>query len=365
MTTANQLLVTTLLTLLITLPLFSAEQPITFVALKAQYSRPQAQWPTIQTADGRKVKPLAPLTLLPPLPKASHIALGSKLFNDTRLSKDSTVSCATCHEARLAFGDKRKTAVGIKEQVGHRNTLNIFGIDHWQSFFWDGRAATAQQQALMPIANPVEMDLSIEEAIKRVNTAEDYTSLIKAAFNSDSLTKEQMAEAIVAFERTIKPRETLFSRFIAVAQTTPKKAVAMLSQAQLKGLHLYRTKAQCMTCHNGPLLSDNKFHVTGLHFFKRKFQDLGRYEHTKQLDDSGRFRTPSLVMLQHTGPWMHNGLFTTMSGIVNQYNAGGFRPKPRKGDENNPLFPKTSDLLHKLKLTKQEKKDLVAFLEIL
>ncbi|MGL1956317.1 MAG: cytochrome-c peroxidase [Colwellia sp.] len=334
-------------------------------SLRAQYGVDPSQWPEKTTADNRKVTELSPLVNLKPLPKAEIIALGKQLFNDTLLSKDRTVSCATCHEKRLAFNDNRKTAVGIGAQVGTRNTPPIFGIDQWQSFFWDGRAKTAEQQSLMPIENPIEMNLSLAELTIRLNNNQYYQQAFYQIFKKNKIDTHQLSKAIVAFERTIKPPASLFTQFIQLAYNKPKEAVALLTDQQLNGLHLFRTQAKCMTCHNGALLSDNQFHVTGLHYYQRKHHDIGRYEFTQKVADSGKFRTPSLLGLSKTAPYMHNGLFPNLKGIVNMYNMGMVRPKRKDHQKDDPLFPETSDLLHKLALTKQDKADLVSFLEIL
>lgn len=331
--------------------------------LRSLYSKGQAYWPAIQTSDGRSVEPMSLLPVASPKPE--HVALGDKLFHDVQLSRNNTVSCATCHERDKGFHDGRTTAVGIDGKIGTRNTPAIFGIDQWQSFFWDGRAKTAEQQALMPISNPIEMDLDPQKALMRVNKDKSYTAFNKSAFNSDTLSMAQMAEALVAFERTLIAPNTRFKSFINEVQSNPKKALRRLSDNELNGLHLFRTKAKCMTCHNGALLSDNQFHGTGLHYYGRSFEDKGRFNFTNNPSDIGLFRTPSLLGLTETFPWMHNGLFDDLLGIVNMYNHGGARPKPRKNQLNDPHFPKTTKLLKPLKLTKQERLDLVAFLRIL
>lgn len=337
--------------------------------LRQLYSQPPSQWPAATVTDGVTPTELAPLPAAP-TPTKTMAALGEKLFNDTRLSRDHTVSCATCHESRLHFSDKRRMAVGIDGQVGPRNTQAIFAIDLWQSFFWDGRAPDAIHQALMPIQNPMEMDTTIEEVLVRLNADKTYRQLFAEAFqwqgsDQDSIDSTMLAMAIVAFERTLPPPPSEFAGFIEHAYRDSAGAVASLSDPQLRGLHLFRTKAKCMTCHEGPLLSDNEFHSTGLHYYGRRYQDLGRYKATGKIEDAGKFRTPSLLGLNQTGPWMHNGLFSSLRGIVNLYDAGGARPKPRPPFENDPLFPKTTDLLHELELSGNEKDDLVAFLKTL
>ncbi len=333
--------------------------------LREQYGQPQSEWPLRETADNQIAVPLQPLKNIAPDASSALIKLGEKLFNDKRLSRDKTVSCATCHENRLGFTDRRKVAIGIDGLAGTRNTQAIFGIDHWQSFFWDGRAANAEQQALMPIENPLEMDLNPDLAVERVNLANDYRYFIQGAFQTETLNKQQMAQAIVAFERTFEAPNSLFTQFINKVQNNPKEAIKLLTKQQIEGLHIFRTKAKCMTCHEGALLSDNEFHITGLHFYGRSLQDLGRFDATADPQDKGKFRTPSLLGLEQSKPWMHNGLFSNFGGIVNFYNAGGARPKPRDEYKNDPHFPETTELLHKLELSRAERSALISFLEML
>ena len=174
-----------------------------------------------------------------------------------------------------------------------------------------------------------------------------------------------MAKALVAFERTLAAPNSRYKTFLTQLNKNPQHAISSLSDSELNGLHLFRTKAKCMTCHNGALLSDNQFHGTGLHYYGRHFEDKGRFDATNNPDHIGQFRTPSLLGLMQTFPWMHNGLFEDLAGIVSMYNHGGARPKPRKNQLNDPHFPKTTNLLIKLNLTKQEQADLVTFLRTL
>tara|TARA_B100000700_G_scaffold319284_1_gene414161 strand:+ start:3873 stop:4946 length:1074 start_codon:yes stop_codon:yes gene_type:complete len=335
------------------------------LSLREKYASSPENWPSVVTTDNRKVPELAPLPPLVDPPTAELVALGDKLFHDTILSKDNTVSCASCHEARLVFTDLRKQAVGISQQVGKRNTPTIVGIDLWDSFFWDGRAKTAQQQALMPIVDPKEMNATIPGALTRLRESDDYLAEFKQVFPGEGITAQTLSKAIVAFERTIKPPQSRFMTFIEQAYQTPKSAVDILSVQELLGLHLFRTKARCMTCHNGPLMSDNQFHVTGFHYYQRKYHDGGRFDITGRSADSGAFRTPSLWAVSKTGPWFHNGIMSSLSGIIGQYNAGGPRPKPKEHQLDDPNFPKTTDLLVKLELTKEEREALEAFLKML
>lgn len=334
-------------------------------SLRGHYANPIDKWPAAITADGARPLALAPLTPTKPLASYQQIELGKQLFNDPILSRDSSISCASCHLSELSFQDGLRSAKGVREQIGKRNTPPIFGIDHWQSFFWDGRAQSATEQALKPIENPIEMDLSINEALARLNGSEVYKHAFKEAYGSERITSSMLAMALVAFERTIPAPDTKFQRFISMAQHAPKRAQAMLTDTELKGLHLFRTKAKCMTCHEGPLLSDNAFHVTGFHFYGRPFEDLGRSEFTQDAKDLGKFRTPSLLAVSKTAPWMHNGLFTQFTPMIKQYNAGGFRPTPKGKKAHDPFFPETTPLIQPLNLSPDEVNALVEFLNIL
>ncbi|MGI2108151.1 cytochrome-c peroxidase [Shewanella frigidimarina] len=354
-----------LLLISIGVPAATPELIVNIDVLRQQYGQSQSHWPVIQTADNRKVAPLAPLKMVKKKLNYAQVELGNMLFHDQNLSRDGSVSCANCHEKRIAFSDARAVAIGIENQQGNRNTQAIFGVDHWTSFFWDGRANSPEQQALMPIENPLEMDLSITEALVRTNNNPAYQPLIQNAFAKKSLNADELGSALAEFERSLPMPHSRFTQFIEQAMQQPKIAIAQLSDAELHGLHLFRTKAKCMTCHNGALLSDNQFHNTGLNFYGRKREDLGRYQVTNNPNDIGKFRTPSLLIINQTSPWMHNGLFTQMLGIVRLYNAGGARPKRPEKFKNDPLYPQTSSLLHQLNLTKDEQNDLVTFLDML
>lgn len=348
------------LLLILTLPIQAQ------TSLKELYATMPTQWPAAQTADQRTVAELAPLPKLSKPPSKAMIALGHRLFNDTLLSKDNTVSCASCHESRLVFADQRKVAIGINQQAGRRNTPAIFGIDLWQSFFWDGRAKTAEQQALMPIVDPKEMNSTIEGALTRLRNNNSYLAQFSAVFGANAgITEETLSKAIVAFERTIMPPRSQFMQFIELAYQKPSEAVDLLTNQQLQGLHLFRTKAKCMTCHHGPLLSDNQFHVTGFHYYQREYHDVGRFNVTAKAKDSGAFRTPTLWAISKTGPWFHNGVLPNLRGIIAQYNAGGPRPKPKAHQVDDANFPKTTDLLVTLQLNAEERLALEEFLKIL
>lgn len=348
----------------------SATVPIDM--LRQQYNQHPAKWPQASLQPGITPAELQPLPVRPEVTEDNKqlLALGEQLFNEPKLSRDNTLSCAGCHQPQLMFSDGKRSAVGVDQQQGKRNTPAIFALELWQSFFWDGRTTTALEQALQPIENPIEMDLSLATALERLNADTQYRQQFAAVFGKSPITSTQLAQALVAFQLQLTVPETAFDRFLHASyqldkQQSTQNVTEELNNQQLLGLHLFRTKAGCLNCHNGPLLSDNQFHVTGLHYMGRAFEDLGRYDVTGNPVDVGKFRTPSLRAVTKTGPWMHNGLFTQFDGIIAFYNAGGARPKPRSDLKHPELFPQTSVLLKPLGLSKEEQQALITFLQIL
>lgn len=363
------------LLLLLTAASIQAEPQLQEAAnLRSLYNRPAAQWPAADLSADVALKELAPLPAASLTPaQQQQVALGSRLFNDSLLSRDHSVSCASCHEARFVFSDARKKAIGVEQRVGLRNTPPLFSLQLWQSFFWDGRAATLPEQVLMPISDHAEMDLTLEEALARLNADSSYRQAFTAAFGKDSIDKAQLADALSAFALTLQAPRSRFDDLIeaayalaaSAAQTQETDITAGFSDQELQGLHLFRTKARCLNCHNGPLLSDNRFHVTGFHFFGRQLEDLGRYRFTGQAEDSGKFRTPSLRAVSKTGPWMHNGNMINLRGVMNFYNVGGPQPKKPEQHLQLHLWPQHSPLLKNLQLSRDEIEAVIAFLQVL
>ena len=284
--------------------------------------------------------------------------LGKLLFHDPRLSGSKQIACASCHDPDLGWTDGKRVAFGHDRSAGERNTLSILNIGYASPFFWDGRAANLKEQATAALENPIEMNHQMEIAVEDIKTIKGYQEFFKKAFGEEEVTKDKILDAIITFERTIVSRKSKFDKFIEGDST-------QLDNAELRGLHLFRTKARCINCHNSPLFSDQQFHNVGLSYYGRKFEDLGRYNITQKPEDVGRFKTPSLRELTHTGPYMHNGLFPHLEGIINMYNAGMPTLKRSAEQEKDSLFPEKSNLLQELELTKKEQEDLEAFLESL
>ncbi|MBQ4832116.1 cytochrome-c peroxidase [Pseudoalteromonas sp. MMG010] len=297
-----------------------------------------------------------------PFTKAK-MKLGQQLFNDGRLSRSEQIACASCHDPDLAWADGRKKSFGHNRQQGKRNAPSIENVGYSSHFFWDGRALSLESQALMPIQDPLEMNFTLPELEQRLANIADYKAQFKAAFGDEKVTVERIGMALATFQRTITSRKSDFDYFmLASKQQNPRtKNIYQnkLSDSALLGLHLFRTKARCINCHSGAMFSDQKFHNIGLTFYKHKNQDLGRYNVTAKAQDVGKFKTPSLRGVMNGKPWMHNGLFVDMQGIVNLYNVGGGFTKP---DANDPLSPQLSPHIKPLALTQEEISALLEFL---
>ena len=204
----------------------------------------------------------------------------------------------------------------------------------------------------MPIENPIEMNMHTELAVERISKIEGYKEFFGKAFGKEKVTEDKIAKAIATFERTLISPKSRFDKFVEGKKDE-------LTDSEINGLHLFRTKANCINCHNTGYFSDQKFHNIGLTYFAREYQDLGLYDITKKNEDVGKFKTATLREVSKTTPYMHNGLFPHIKGVLNMYNAG--MPN-EKGDKTNPMFPKKSDMLKELKLTDTEIHDLESFL---
>lgn len=329
--------------------------------LRAAYALDPAQWPAPTLSAGVEHRELA--RVVPPPRDASPAAraredLGQLLFFDARLSGTGQMACASCHDAELGFGDGRATSFGHGGLALARNAPSLWNTGQRASWFWDGRASSLEDQAALVIGNAQEMHGSVEAAVSTVASSRGYRARFAQAYGDEQVTAERLLGALAAFERTlVSDGSSDFDRFLSGERDA-------LGDAELRGLHLFRTKARCLNCHNGPLLTDEQFHNLGLTYYGRELEDLGRYHVTKDPADVGRFRTPSLRNLGRTGPYMHNGLFE-LEGVINMYSAGMPRIEPSEAQKDDPLFPRKSPLVERLDLDVQEKGDLAAFLRSL
>jgi cytochrome c peroxidase len=305
-----------------------------------------------------------------------RVALGRKLFFDRRLSSDGTVACATCHDVSRGFADNRMVAEGVGDQLGERNAPTVMNAVFMQTQFWDGRAPSLEEQAKLPIVNPIEMgNKDGEAAVANIADDAEYRRMFQAAYGS-APTYDTVAKAIAAFERTLVFLDSPFDRFLAGDED------ALPAQAR-RGWELFNGKARCASCHtlnpSNPSGSDSRFHNIGVSARNQNFEmlashalaalsgeggieavdrlalqtdmtELGRFLVTKDFSDIGAFKTPQLRNVALTAPYMHDGSMRTLWDVMDHYNRGG---------EANPYL---DGGIEPLALDQQEINELVAFL---
>jgi cytochrome c peroxidase len=271
--------------------------------------------------------------------------LGRLLYFDPRLSGDETVSCATCHAPKMGFTDNAPVSTGIRKQKGGRSAPTVINRVYSMAQFWDGRAASLEEQAKGPIANPIEMGMTHDGAVENIRKVAGYRPLFTKAFGTEDIDIERIAKAIACFERTVLSGNAPYDRY----KRGDKKA---MTAEQIRGMDIFINKAKCDACHEGANFTLNAYHNLGVGMDKPD-PDLGRYAVTKDPRDWGSFKTPTLREIEHTGPYMHDGSLKTLDEVVEFYNKGGV-PNKNLAQE-----------MKKLNLTDQDKKDLVAFLKAL
>lgn len=277
---------------------------------------------------------------------AKKVELGRFLFFDKRLSKNNTIACASCHIPAMAFTDGQPVSTGINRLQGGRSAPASINRVFSTAQFWDGRGATLEDQSVGPLVSPVEHGfVNHDEMVKKLKGIEGYRRLFKEAFGSDIAT-EVVGKAIASFQRTILSGNSPADRFDVGGDQE-----ALTEDAQ-RGLTLFRGKARCTRCHSGFNFSDEKFHNIGIGWDTNTV-DLGRFMETKNPEDIGAFKTPTLREISRTAPYMHDGRFATLEDVVNFYNQGGIK---------NPHLDNT---IIPLELTAEEKHDLVALLRSL
>jgi cytochrome c peroxidase len=307
---------------------------------------------------------------------ADRIALGRKLYFDTRLSKDGTLACATCHDVSRGFADHRSVSEGIGDHLGKRSAPTTMNAALMQSQFWDGRAPSLEEQAKLPILNPIEMGHpDAASAMAAVNTDPAYVGLFQRAYGR-APNYDDLGRAIASFERTLIFLDAPFDRFAG----GDSRAISTAAQ---RGLDLFNGKARCVSCHminsSNPLGTDNLFHNIGVSARKQNFEalagkalgvlkensdtgaldklaietdmsELGRFLVTKKRGDVGAFKTEQLRNVGLTAPYMHDGSLKTLWDVMDHYNKGG---------ETNAYL---DGGIEPLDLSESEINDVVAFL---
>ncbi|MEJ5146045.1 cytochrome-c peroxidase [Sphingobacterium sp. MYb388] len=328
--------------------------------LRHSYARPVHEWPSPTIDPGVKWAEFKSLPKIDSnyfsLMERPDVKLGKLLFFDPILSGSNQISCSSCHNPQTSWADKLTVSIGNDHLEGKRNTISLLNVYARKALFWDGRAGSLEEQALGPIEAIHEMNMDLTQLIPKLKAIPAYNKLFKAAFDEEDYSMPEVLKALAAFQRTLTSRRSRFDEFL-------DGNYKVLTDQEIRGLHLFRTKARCMNCHSGQFFTDNLYHNIGLTYYKRKFEDLGRYEVTKDPNDIGRFQTPSLRDIMNTDPWMHNGLFWNMTGLLNLYNSGmQMNSATAEQKAKDPLYPVTDLLMQPLQLSKSEIKDIEAFL---
>lgn len=280
-----------------------------------------------------------------PLTK-EKIELGRAIFFDKRMSKDNTIACASCHMAKKGFADGMPVSTGIKGQKGGRSAPVSFNRVYSKAQFWDGRAATLEDQSIGPFANPIEHGFANhDEMVAKMKKMPGYRKLFQEVFGGE-ITIQDVGRAVASFQRTVLSGNSAVDKYDIGGDQNA------LSDSAKRGLELFRGKARCTRCHSGFNFTDEKFHNLGIGWDDNKV-DLGRYMETKNPEDIGAFKTPTLREIARTAPYMHDGRFKSLEEVVKFYNQGGVK----NPHQDNTIIP--------LEMTDDEQQDLVAMLKSL
>jgi cytochrome c peroxidase len=287
-------------------------------------------------------------------PTAETIALGRRLYYDTKLSIDGTVSCAFCHHPDRGFSDALPTSTGVKGQKGGRNAPVVMNAAYSTLQFWDGRSPSLEKQAEGPVANPIEMGESHAGVEKKLQADLSYVAEFEKAWGPGPITYEKVAKSIASFERTVISGNSPFDKY---QYGGDKKA---MNASAIRGLAIFKdpAKGNCAVCHvigeKDALFTDNRFHNLGVGLnAKGELTDLGRHDVTKNEADKGAFKTPTLRNVALSAPYMHDGSHKTLKDVIDLYVGGG---------NSNPYLDKD---IKALKLTAQDRKDLEEFMKAL
>lgn len=277
------------------------------------------------------------------------ISLGRLLFYDSILSGNNTQSCGSCHAPAFNFTDNGKRfSEGISGAIGTRNAQAVINIGWMAELFWDGRASGVESQALGPVPNPIEMHLKWTDAMIKLNGHPDYPDLFFKAFGTRLIDSVLVVKAIAQFERTMISSNSKWDKYL--------RGEVSLSQAEAHGFEIFFTeKGDCFHCHATILFADNLPHNNGL---DSEFVDLGYGEITKNPNDNGKFKTPTLRNISFSAPYMHDGRFETLEEVIDFYSEG-----VQYSPTIDPLMKKVNQ--GGVKLTDQEKHSLIAFIKTL
>lgn len=301
--------------------LFLASSDVQANSLKQSYQRPDSiPFPTDNPYSAEKA------------------ALGKMLFFEPRLSKNRNMTCATCHNPSFGWEDATPTSIGAQNSNLGRHSPTIINAAWGKSFFWDGRAATLEEQAAGPIESDVEMNLPMHVAVDRLKQVPSYQTWFKRVFGSSGITDENIKKAIATFERTVVSGQAPFDSWVEGDESA-------ISESAKRGFALFNGKAECSACHSGWNFTDHEFHDIGLNT-----EDKGLGARTGNTQQDFAFKTPSLRNISQRAPYMHNGQLNDLRSVIVHYISGGV-PRPTR-----------SELMRPVPLTGQDIADLEAFL---
>ena len=318
-------------------------------------------------------------TELGPLPPApvpegnpitpEKVELGKRLFFDARLSADGSLACVSCHLPDQGWTTNTPLSPAYPTAMERRNSQTLINVAYNKALIWDGRAGALEKQALGPIQNPLHMNQNLDLLVEKLKAIPAYEQRFQQVFGT-TVTPDVLGKALAAFERTLVSRNAPFDRYM----TGDWQA---MSEGALRGMALFKGKARCILCHNGPNFTDSQFHHLGvpdtplssdplvqaaIRFDAKRMNvpeyqsvkdDLGRYLVTKEEKDRGAFKTPTLRHVTQREPYMHNGAFQSLTEVIDFYDGGAGAVAGK------------SPLIQPLGLTAEEKRDLLAFLQAL
>lgn len=315
------------------------------VHLGCDGSTTQPQDPTPYELDLPERFPLMELPVDNPM-TVEGVELGRQLFFDPILSKDSVISCGTCHDPKFAFSDGNPVAIGIGGAQGSRNSMPLMNVGWMTELFWDGRAASLEEQALRPVENPLEMGESWDHVIQKLQRHTRYPELFEGAFQTTTITQDLVTKAIAQYERTLISSNSKYDKVL--------ENEASFTEEEELGFNVFFTeRGDCFHCHGTRLFTSNQFHNNGLDFVS---EDPGLGGVTGMPFDAGKFKAPSLRNVEYSPPYMHDGRFNTLEEVIEHYNSG-----VQGAPTIDPLMRHgTRDAL-----TDEEKRALVAFLKTL
>ena len=300
----------------------------------------------LEAANPLRALPTPPLGVdgfedLPTPPAPERVRLGRWLFYDTRLSADGTISCATCHVPERAFSNGTRFAIGTHGHAGARKTPTFINPAHAfapNRFGWDGRAASLEEQSLLPVANAAEMGSTASRMVGTLSRIAGYAPYFQRAFGDGAITADRVASALADYERTRMSGNSAWDRW----QGGDTRA---LSPSARRGWDLFTGDAQCSRCHYGPNFTDGSFHNLGVGWnaVSQRYADEGRAMITRRPGDRGAFKTPTLRDVGRHPPYMHDGSLQTLRDVVQFYERGGIR-NPHLDTQIRPLDISSRDV---------------------